>query len=203
VPPSSDARTILDGIEAMRTAIRAVRPSAQPGDLFDAASAELLRNRIQDALVAADETTAEILHRQREPQTSAGTAPLVPNAEFPWAQGSYLPPVLFEILPTLPPELQFRTVGRDLVLLDIDASMVVDVLVDALPPEEPDERPGTRWASNSTSPTRCSSGLSMVTGSTSLKHVIRPVSCQWALLDAPRRGSPLALEDIARSHTRG
>ena len=36
-------------------------------------------------------------------------------------------------LPLIPDELQFRFVEHDLVLIDIDASLVVDVLPNALP----------------------------------------------------------------------
>jgi hypothetical protein len=41
---------------------------------------------------------------------------------------------LLDVLPALPEGLQFRFVARDLVLVDIDADLVVDVLPDALPP---------------------------------------------------------------------
>jgi len=40
------------------------------------------------------------------------------------------------VLPELPEELQFRFVERDLVLVDIDADLVIDVLPDAVPPSE-------------------------------------------------------------------
>jgi hypothetical protein len=36
-------------------------------------------------------------------------------------------------LPELPPELSYRFVGRDLVLKDIKAGLVVDVLPNAIP----------------------------------------------------------------------
>ena len=36
-------------------------------------------------------------------------------------------------LPALPEELQYRFVGRDLILLDVHANLVVDILRDAIP----------------------------------------------------------------------
>ena len=36
-------------------------------------------------------------------------------------------------LPELPPELEYRFVGRDLVLVDMFGSFVIDVLREALP----------------------------------------------------------------------
>ena len=36
-------------------------------------------------------------------------------------------------LPALPPELDYAVRGRDLVLVDVEANLVIDVLPDALP----------------------------------------------------------------------
>jgi hypothetical protein len=41
-------------------------------------------------------------------------------------------PAVFRDLPPLPGELEYRVVGRDLVLLDVIANLVVDVLRDAI-----------------------------------------------------------------------
>ena len=46
---------------------------------------------------------------------------------------STVPYPLLSVLPPLPAELEYRIVGPDLVLLDIDAQMVVDVLRNAVP----------------------------------------------------------------------
>ena len=42
-------------------------------------------------------------------------------------------PAMLRRLPELPPELEYRFVGRDLVLVDILGNVVVDVLRDAVP----------------------------------------------------------------------
>jgi hypothetical protein len=42
-----------------------------------------------------------------------------------------------DVLPELPEELEYRFAGRDLVLIDIHAELVVDVLRRALPPPNP------------------------------------------------------------------
>jgi hypothetical protein len=44
-----------------------------------------------------------------------------------------MPGCLLEVLPALPQGLQYRLVGRDLILLDLDANLVVDILPEALP----------------------------------------------------------------------
>ena len=38
------------------------------------------------------------------------------------------PPSLLENLPKLPPEIEYRITGRDLVLLDSKANLVVDII---------------------------------------------------------------------------
>jgi hypothetical protein len=38
------------------------------------------------------------------------------------------PPSLLENLPPLPPEIEYRITGADLVLLDAKANMVVDII---------------------------------------------------------------------------
>jgi hypothetical protein len=44
-----------------------------------------------------------------------------------------MPGQLLEVLPPVPKELEYRFVGRSLVLRDRDAALVVDYLPDALP----------------------------------------------------------------------
>jgi hypothetical protein len=58
----------------------------------------------------------------------------VPDGEFP-----------IDVLPELPEELQYRLLGRDLAIFDVETDLVVDVLEDALPPgpSEQEEPPGS------------------------------------------------------------
>ena len=43
------------------------------------------------------------------------------------------PPTVLANLPTLPPEVEYRVVGHDLLLRDIDANLIVDILRNAIP----------------------------------------------------------------------
>ena len=52
---------------------------------------------------------------------------------LPWAARWTSWAAIEETLPPLPLELTYGFVGRDLVLLDVDADMVVDILELALP----------------------------------------------------------------------
>jgi hypothetical protein len=45
---------------------------------------------------------------------------------------SFMPPRLLASLPPLPPEVQYRFIGRSLVLWDVHANLIVDFLPGAL-----------------------------------------------------------------------
>jgi hypothetical protein len=44
-----------------------------------------------------------------------------------------VPPSLLNNLPRLPPELEYRFVNRDLILLDNSANLIVDFIRDVVP----------------------------------------------------------------------
>src|SRR5262245_445059 len=67
--------------------------------------------------------------RMRRP---AGGRPRA-NDRLPWLRHALMPWFRVEVLPPLPDEVQYRLVGRDLVLFDVDLGLVIDVLRNALP----------------------------------------------------------------------
>ena len=70
-------------------------------------------------------------------ESGHAAAALDVNAPLPWAPGSETWPELLWQLPPLPEEIEYRVVGPDLVLLDIRAGLVVDILENAVPAVEP------------------------------------------------------------------
>ena len=123
--------TIRHAIDAMAAAIRAERPEARQGDLFTPALARELRVRIDQALRAHGFTAADVLAEAAEgPDPS--TLTLRVNGSFPWVLGQAMFPCVTGALPPLPPELQYRVVGSDLLLIDVHASLIVDILPNAL-----------------------------------------------------------------------
>ncbi|OFW13437.1 MAG: hypothetical protein A3F70_11155 [Acidobacteria bacterium RIFCSPLOWO2_12_FULL_67_14] len=138
VPPvdiSSDARKIHHAVDAMAAAIRTARPAAHEGDLFDADASEWFRARIRESLLENECDAIAILASARDEDAVAAPRPVV-NGRFAWEQGSFMPPSLLATFPPLPRELEYRFVERDLVLVDVRASLVVDVLPGALPVAE-------------------------------------------------------------------
>ena len=43
-----------------------------------------------------------------------------------------MPPSLLAVLPTLPKELEYRIIGKYLILRDVDAALILDVIPDAV-----------------------------------------------------------------------
>lgn len=124
---TADVDTLGRSIAAMAEAIRVARPGAREGDLFAAPVRPILRARIVQAMRLHEVTVADLAAEIADP----APAPLAVNGDMPWRQTGSVPPCVLEVLPPLPPELQYRFVGTDLVLADVHASLVVDILRDA------------------------------------------------------------------------
>jgi hypothetical protein len=79
---------------------------------------------------------ADILAAARDDDSRFRPPGPIVHDRFDWWFGSFMPRCMVSLLPRLPDSLQFRLVERDLVLLDVDAALVIDVLPDALPATE-------------------------------------------------------------------
>jgi hypothetical protein len=127
---TADVDALRRSIASMAEAIRVARPNAREGDLFAAPVRPILRARIVKAMRLHDVTVAAL----NEEAADAPLADLAVNGDMPWRQTGSMPPCVLEVLPPLPPELQYRFVGADLVLVDVHASLIVDILRDAALP---------------------------------------------------------------------
>ncbi|MBZ5553383.1 MAG: hypothetical protein LAO21_11730 [Acidobacteriia bacterium] len=117
--------------QAMARKIREARPHARPGDIFVHASREAFRHVIRSVWQDPENATARATLRQRDRVKGVR---LQVNGIYPDAIAeTTFPPTLLQKLPALPDELAYRIVGRDLVLVDTRANLVVDLLHEALP----------------------------------------------------------------------
>jgi hypothetical protein len=119
-------------IQRLAAEIRAERPDAKQGDLFTPALAPELRARINNALLADEFTADDVIRASRVDGIDYEPVALRVNGTFPWILGTAMFPCVIDALPELPPELQYRIVGTDLILIDIHASLIVDILPSAL-----------------------------------------------------------------------
>jgi hypothetical protein len=117
--------------QALARKIREARPHAKRGDIFTPAAREAFRHAIRSVFQDPQTGTARTVTRQRDrnQQVRLRVNGIYPDA----AAETTFPSALLLQLPTLPEELAYRIVGRDLVLVDTKANLVVDLLHEALP----------------------------------------------------------------------
>jgi hypothetical protein len=125
-----DPAEIRRATDALAAAVVRARAGARQGDIFTPAIAPLIRRAIGATCEGHYDRLLALVNEDLE-------APLPPPVVHArWPAGAPLPtmtPDLLAALPPLPPGLQYRFVGRDLVLHDIDANLIVDVLPAAIP----------------------------------------------------------------------
>ena len=119
-------------IQELAAAIRAERPGAKQGDFFTPALATELRARINNALRGNGFSPDDVRQNERLEAVEAGAFRLRVNDTFPWVLATAMLPCVIAALPPLSPELQYRIVGDTLVLIDVHASLILDLLPHAL-----------------------------------------------------------------------
>ena len=111
--------------------IRSKRAQAKAGDIFTPRISQLFRELIATPIRGNSGGNIRASLRHAEP---VHELPLVVNQEYPQTSAMQsTPPTLLSNLPKLPPDLEYRIVGRGLILLDTKANLIVDLLPDALP----------------------------------------------------------------------
>jgi len=128
--PTKSAGTIGNQEDALAHQIRELRRNARQGDIFTTPIAVEFR-RLIGITLQAESTRIEKSLRRAEPVRLAA---LRVNRKYP--EGVPLqstPPTLLLNLPKLPAEVDYRVVGRALVLRDVEANLIIDFVPDALP----------------------------------------------------------------------
>jgi hypothetical protein len=128
VKVSSDPGEIRRAMDALGEKIRKARSSAKRGDVFSPEIAALVKRRIASGCGGDFESVHETAHEEMGPLPRA-----VVNGKWPGPQMTVMPVNVLCQLPPLPEELEYRFVNRDLVLWDVHADVIVDVLHGALP----------------------------------------------------------------------
>ena len=129
--PFEDAGEMLAARDAVRRAIRDARPEARAGDLFTARASAAFRLVISATAAAHGLDPKDIVRALRGERHPHARRPAV-NTAYDWRLGAWMWPALLHALPPLPADLQYRLVDDDLVLIDLRASLVVDILEDAM-----------------------------------------------------------------------
>jgi hypothetical protein len=113
-----------------------VHPHARRGDVFSADAARRFRSIISLTLhqhgISPVDVLADVKEELAEGRASGQRPTVGINARFAWGSGSAMPPEILAALPALPKALEYTFVNRDLLLVDVEADLVVDILPDAL-----------------------------------------------------------------------
>jgi len=116
---------------ALARKIRQARPNAKSGDIFTPAAQKSFEDVIQTTMQSAHGPNVDATLKQGSPLPMSSVA-----INEPYPDGvpyTTVPPTLLLIFPKLPDEVVYRVVLRDLLLLDLKANLVVDVIPGIIP----------------------------------------------------------------------
>jgi hypothetical protein len=127
--PTRNMSEVRQTMQALALLIQTARPNAQQGDIITPEVGRMFKRRIGTCL--SPEAWHLILAEIDEEAETAAAPAVTLRANMPWPETlpySFMPPQLLLALPPLPPELQYRIIGRSLVLWDHHADLIVDFL---------------------------------------------------------------------------
>lgn len=126
---TDDPKLISDREAALAQAIQTLRANAKIGEVFAPEYQPYFIKIVQDdfALRSAVDRKAIIEELPKNMKVDVNTVypTTLPLETFPAG--------LLRKLPDLPPELEYRLVGRSLILRDVKANLIVDILRDVVP----------------------------------------------------------------------
>jgi hypothetical protein len=135
-PPLKETKNpaeIANAEKSLAAKIRVARANAQRGEIFTPATEAMFRRLIRPPMVTgpdAKENKAIV----KEDAPKPGEVPFKINGEYPKeAPQSTVPPDLLKALPPLPDNLQYRIVGKHLILLCVHGNLIVDYMLNAIP----------------------------------------------------------------------
>ncbi len=112
------------------TRLRAARSGAKQGDIFAPPIAAEMRRLIALAMQGQPAKRVRQSLKHAEPvRLQLHVNDLYPK-NVPLQS---MPPTLLANLPKLPPDIEYRVIGHDLVLRDVDANMILDFVPNAIP----------------------------------------------------------------------
>jgi hypothetical protein len=146
VGPHATAEEIAAHRGKMAKGIQAERRGARQGEIFKPRVETAFRRVIASELAGPDREQVVKEIKQGNPTVENVPNQSDPTREHPesvrvavnatyndHAPFSSMPPTLLLKLPQLPEEVKYRFVGRDLILVDTEANVILDFIKDAVP----------------------------------------------------------------------
>ena len=129
---TEDPAEITAAKKTLAGRVQAARVTAKQGDIFTPAVQPVFRRLLAPELKGEDGHDAKAVLKDDAP--AAGTVPFKVNAKYPESQPlPSVPANLLLTLPTLPAPLEYRIVGKHLLILDMAADLVVDYMLNVMP----------------------------------------------------------------------
>jgi hypothetical protein len=130
--PNSTAVQLTRASDALAAAIQRARRGAKPGAIFSAPISAVIKHDVDDTV--RRQQLGPVLANIDDEEPGI-TEPAI-HMRFPdAAQMATMPPSLLAILPKLPAQLEYRIVGTTLILRDVEAALIVDYILAAVPRE--------------------------------------------------------------------
>ena len=126
---TDDPQKISDREQALAQMIMTLRAGAQPGVIFTPEVQPYFSRIVHDDFATRSARDRKALVSELPKNMKVDTNTVYPTT-IPLAT---FPPALLRKLPDLPPELEYRIVGRSLILRDVKSNLIVDILRDVVP----------------------------------------------------------------------
>lgn len=115
---------------ALARLLQDARRDAKPGDIFTRDARGVIRGLMQRVFGGPDGAKLKASVMDENP----GRLQLTVNSRYPdTVPFSTVPPQVLAGLPKLPEELEYRFIGRTLILLDVHAHLIVDLIDNIIP----------------------------------------------------------------------
>jgi len=114
---------------ALAHLLQQARRGAKPGDIFAPAATAVIRQLMDRVFGGPDGASLRASIMDENP----GSVKITINAAYPDSVPlATMPPQVLEGLPRLPEELEYRFLGDRLILMDVHAQIIVDLIDNAL-----------------------------------------------------------------------
>ncbi len=130
-PPGQETKSeeIHKRQKELASRIVASLPGWQQGNIFAPEIAALVKRRLAEAMSGAEGANNRAAIFDDAPPAQK----VIVMTEYPsGAPVATVPAEILKLLPVLPKELEYRFVGRDLILFDVSAYLMVDVIAEAI-----------------------------------------------------------------------
>jgi hypothetical protein len=115
---------------ALLRSIQQQRPRTKPGEIFTKEIRAYFRRQLEGVFAGPEGRKLKAAIMDENP----GPIRLQINGRYPDSVPlATMPPQVLAALPKLPDELEYRFIAERLILLDVPAHLIVDLIEDALP----------------------------------------------------------------------